>query len=95
MKLSGFLLAFAFAVSPVIALAQDASGNGRAAGGKAVGPASENGDTATGQTSVPGSITGRSANTRGQGTNDYNPPAMNQNAPGPSTAPGGMGAGGR
>jgi hypothetical protein len=93
MKLSAFLLAFVVTASPAIVLAQDSSNNGRGAGGKAVGPASENGDTSTGQTSVPGSITGRSANPSGQGTSDYNPPAMNQNAPGSSTSPGGMGAG--
>ncbi|SFK12605.1 hypothetical protein [Methylocapsa palsarum] len=94
MNLSKLLIASAVAVTPVVAWAQDTSGNGRGSGGRAVGPASENGDTATGQTSIPGAMTGRSANPGGQGTNDYDPPAMNPNAPGSSRSPGMGGAAG-
>ena len=60
MKLSIALAAAMLALAPAAAYAQSSSDTGRGAGDKAVGPASQNGDTSTSNTKAPGSM-GRSA----------------------------------
>jgi hypothetical protein len=59
MKFVTALSAALISIAPVAAFAQDASTTGRGAGAKPVGPASENGDTSTGNARSP-SETGRS-----------------------------------
>ena len=79
MKIATIAFAAALALSSGAAFAQANTG-GVSGSSKPVGPASENGNTSTGQTAVPSSISGRSASPQ-TGTTDANPPATNPNMP--------------
>jgi hypothetical protein len=60
MKVAIILSAAALAIGSAAAIADDGSTTGRGAGAKSVGPASENGDTTTGNVKDPSTM-GRSA----------------------------------